>query len=74
MGDIVACGTAHGGCAALMGLALDKLGSDRTLWIFDAVNGLPAPTLDDPDFEMAEKFTGECRGGIEDVTQLLEGR
>ena len=67
-GDIVECGTALGESAALMGLTLKQLGgSERKLWVFDTFEGLPAPTTDDPDFEMAKLFTGYHRGSIEDV-------
>jgi predicted O-methyltransferase YrrM len=68
-GDIVECGTARGGSAALMGLTLKRLGSrDRRLWLFDTYEGLPAPTVNDPDFEIARPYTGTCLGALEDVT------
>jgi hypothetical protein len=68
-GDIVECGTARGGSAALMGLTLKQLGvRDRRLWVFDTYEGLPAPTADDPDFEIAVSYTGSCLGSLDDVT------
>jgi len=72
-GDIVECGTARGGSAALMGLTLKQLGAtERTLWIFDTFEGLPSPTADDPDFEIAQFYTGTCLGSIEDVSASFE--
>jgi predicted O-methyltransferase YrrM len=68
-GDVVECGTARGGSAALMGLTLQQLGaSERTLWVFDTFEGLPPPTADDPDYDIAKLYTGTCLGTIEDVT------
>jgi hypothetical protein len=66
-GDVVECGSARGGSAALMGLALQKLKSDRTVWVFDTFEGIPAPTTDDPDYEIASLYTGAFRGEIEEV-------
>jgi O-methyltransferase len=43
-GDVVECGTARGGSAALMGLTLNQLHSDRMLWVFDSFEGLPPPS------------------------------
>ena len=41
-GDIVECGAARGGSAALMGLTLKHIGaSERTLRVFDTFKGLP---------------------------------
>jgi O-methyltransferase len=71
-GDIVECGTARGGSAALMGLLLKKLDPRRRLWVFDTFEGLPAPTDEDPDYEIALHLTGACRGSIEEVTDLFE--
>lgn len=72
-GDIVECGTARGGSAAMMGLTLKQLGvTDRTLWLFDTFEGLPAPTADDPDQEIADLYTGDCLGTIEDVTATMK--
>jgi len=73
LGDIVECGTARGGSAALMGLTLKQLGaSERTLWVFDTFEGLPSPTADDPDFEIAKLYTGAYLGSIEDVSASFE--
>ncbi len=72
-GDIVECGTARGGSAAIMGLTMKQLGvTDRTLWLFDTFEGLPAPTADDPDKEIADRYVGDCLGTIEDVTATMK--
>jgi predicted O-methyltransferase YrrM len=72
-GDIVECGTARGGSAALMGLTLKRLNaSERKLWVFDTFEGLPSPTADDPDFEIAKLYTGTCLGSIEDVSASFD--
>lgn len=55
-GDIVECGTARGGSAALMGLALKRRGYSNRLWIFDTFEGMPAPTTEDP--LSARAYTG----------------
>ncbi len=70
-GDLVECGTARGGSAALMGLASKRMASKRTLWVYDTFEGLPPPTHDDPDYEIARDLVGECRGSLEEVTGLL---
>jgi len=71
-GDLVECGTARGGSAALMALTLRELNERRLLWVFDTFEGLPAPTEEDPDFEIANQYTGSCRGALEDVRSLFE--
>src|SRR5262245_21580339 len=70
-GDLVECGVARGGSAGLMGLAVKKLNARRTLWGFDTFAGLPPPTSDDPDYEIAKAFTGTCRGDITEVRALF---
>src|SRR5215471_13264440 len=40
-GDIVECGVARGGSAAVMALALQRLRTPRTMWLFDTFAGLP---------------------------------
>lgn len=71
-GDLVECGCARGGSAALMGLTLAQANAHRRLWLFDTFEGLPAPTSGDPDLEIAELFTGTCVGTIEDVRGLFK--
>ena len=70
-GDLVECGCARGGSAALMALTLRQVGEHRKVWLFDTFEGLPAPTADDPDYEFAELFTGSCRGQLEEVQELF---
>lgn len=70
-GDVVECGTAQGGSAALMALTLRRLGAQRKLWLFDTFEGLPAPTSQDPDFELADLFTGTCIGSLDEVRELF---
>ena len=73
-GDVVECGTARGGSACLMALALKRLHERRLLWVFDTFDGIPAPTLDDPDWEIAKLFTGHFRGTLDEVNALLEAK
>lgn len=70
-GDIVECGSARGGSAALMALTLRGLNVKRKLWLFDTFDGLPAPTSQDPDFELADLFTGTCVGTLDEVRGLF---
>ncbi len=70
-GDLVECGAARGGSAALMGLTLQRLGDSRKLWVFDTFEGLPAPTNADPDLEIAEKYTGSCLGDLSEVSKFF---
>ena len=71
-GDLVECGTARGGCAALMGLTCNNTNPARRLWIFDTFEGLPPPTKNDPDYELAKAREGDCRSSIEEVRRLLD--
>jgi len=71
-GDLVECGCARGGSAALLGLTLKGLGVRRPLWLFDTFEGLPAPSTKDPDFEIAKLFTGDCAGSLAEVQQLFQ--
>lgn len=70
-GDLVECGCARGGSAALMALTLAQLGQRRNLWLFDTFEGLPAPTVGDPDYEVARLLIGKCRGQLDEVRQLF---
>jgi O-methyltransferase len=71
VGDIVECGVAKGGSAALLGLTLDRQRSSRRLYLFDTFEGLPAPTAKDPDYDQAVTWIGKCRGDLDDVKSLL---
>jgi len=71
-GDFVECGCALGGSAALIALTLRQVGESRQLWLFDTFEGLPAPTPNDPDFEIADLFTGTCVGTVDEVQHLFE--
>jgi O-methyltransferase len=71
-GDVVECGSALGGSAALMALTLRKLQAQRRIWLFDTFEGLPAPSSEDPDLEFASLFTGSCVGTIEEVRELFD--
>jgi len=71
-GDIVECGVAFGGSAALMGLTLKSMGAHRKLWAFDTFEGLPAPTAADPDYDAALPLTGAFRSEMSDVMQLFK--
>jgi O-methyltransferase len=70
-GDIIECGVAEGGSAALLGLTLDRLSSTRTLYLLDTFEGLPPPTRDDADYDDAVKWTGRCRGTVDEVRSLF---
>ena len=70
-GALVECGTARGGSAAVLGLASARSGVERMLWAFDTFAGLPPPTLEDPDFSEAIRFTGLCRGEVQEVHALF---
>jgi len=87
-GDIVECGVARGGSAALMALALGdqkQNARSRKIFAFDTFAGLPPPTIDDPDYELARHWTGKCRGdeaevralfhelGVADITECIKG-
>jgi predicted O-methyltransferase YrrM len=71
-GDIVECGAARGGSAALMALTLRQLRVSRRIWLFDTFAGLPAPSQEDPDFDIADLFTGTCVGPLEEVRAMFE--
>jgi len=71
-GAVVECGTARGGSAALLGLAMRHFDVPRLLWVFDTFEGLPAPTEADPDYDVARLYEGTCRGDIADVSRLFE--
>ena len=61
----------RGGSAALLALTLRELQAKRKLWLFDTFEGLPAPTAKDPDFELADLWTGGCVGTLDEVRGLF---
>jgi hypothetical protein len=69
-GDIVECGVAHGGSAAMMALTLGN--QSRRLWLFDTFEGLPAPTEADPDRHIASLYTGAFCASVEEVQSSLQ--
>jgi predicted O-methyltransferase YrrM len=71
-GDVVECGVAFGGSAALLGLTLKSCGAQRKLWAFDTFEGMPAPTGADPDYDSAIQFTGAYPSKISEVMRLFE--
>jgi hypothetical protein len=71
-GDLVECGTAKGGSAAMLGLTSQLVSSNRTLWVFDTFEGIPEPTQADPDYEEASKFTGLFRGELHEVADFFD--
>ncbi len=73
-GNLVECGSARGGSAALLALTLKGLAEppqSRTVIAFDSFAGLPAPSLENPDYELARHWTGHCRGDLDAVRAML---
>ena len=79
-GDLIECGVAQGGCAALMAsVAFESNKNDRKLWLFDSFEGLPE--AGEKDFsnnnkKSAGKFIrpldqGSCLGTYQQVEKLL---
>lgn len=70
-GDVVECGVAYGGSAALLGLTLKKLGASRRLWALDTFEGLPPPSAADPDYDAAIHFSGAFPSDLSEVKGLF---
>lgn len=70
-GDFVECGVARGGSAALMALTLQQLQAERCLWLFDTFQGLPEPSQNDPDYKIANLYTGSCMASTDEVLAAL---
>ena len=75
-GSIVECGVAQGGSAALMGLVTAQTDSHCKLWLFDSYEGLPEPTDEDFERDLAGKHIrplhkGACLGTYDQVEDLL---
>jgi len=69
-GDLVECGVARGGSAAMMALTLND--RSRKLWLFDTFEGLPAPSKENPDHPIASLYTGTCRGSLDEVRSSFQ--
>ncbi len=77
IGDVVECGVAQGGSAALMAIVSSNFGSSRKFWFFDSYEGLPNPT--EQDFEddgqtgkhVRNLTEGSCLGTYDEVEDLL---
>jgi len=78
-GNIVECGVARGGCAAMMALIASNYGNKREVWLFDSFEGLPDQTVQDgiqkpirhQDKTANDLAKGYCLGTITDVENLL---
>jgi len=66
-GDIIECGVATGGTAALMAVAARH--SRKQLWLYDSFEGLPPAEA--VDGRHAGRYTGACRGSMDDVRATL---
>lgn len=71
-GDFVECGVARGGSAALVALTLQELKVQRSLWLFDTFQGLPKPSERDPDYEIADLYTGTCAATVQEVKTAFQ--
>lgn len=74
-GDIVECGVMNGGSAAILAHFAAKSKFNRTVWLFDSFEGLPAPTSADTLSEGnqdANLCIGACRGDVNAVKKVLE--
>jgi hypothetical protein len=54
-----------------MALAIADSGRPRRLWCFDTFEGIPAPTTEDPDYDLAVEYTGKLKGELAEVRSLL---
>ena len=75
-GNIVECGVAQGGSAALMALASKPYNSSRSFWLFDSFEGLPEPSEQDyvdgvTGVHVRELPPGSCLGQQEEVEKFL---
>ncbi|MBC8007188.1 MAG: class I SAM-dependent methyltransferase [Prolixibacteraceae bacterium] len=70
-GVLVECGTAKGGSAAMMALVVHECRSDKRIWVFDCFEGMPPPTENDPDRDLAANYVGDCLGTFEEVSALF---
>ena len=78
-GDLVECGVARGGSAALMALANERSQDPAMLWLFDSYEGLPDPTAEDYEDDSTGTHVrplrrGSCLGTYDEVARLLFDR
>lgn len=69
-GDIVECGVANGGTAAVLSHIATTKGSNRTVWLFDSFQGMP-PTSP-LDSEEAKQWVGQTLGSKDKVLEVLK--
>ena len=73
-GDVVECGVYHGGTAAILGHFATNSQMNRTLWLFDSFQGMPATTEADSkgvDGVSADTYVSDLVGDIERVRTVL---
>jgi hypothetical protein len=67
-GDFIECGVAGGGFSLLLGLLVKEHGANRTVWMCDSFEGLPAPDrMYDRGYD-----EGEFRHGQSEVEALMK--
>jgi O-methyltransferase len=69
-GVFMECGVGSGGTALLLALVAKRRG--RAFWMFDTFEGLPAPTANDPDYDIAVGHTGTCRGEFGAIREMFQ--
>lgn len=69
-GDIVECGVANGGTAAVLAHLATGKSSNRIVWLFDSFKGMPATTP--LDGEEAKQWVGKALGNKEKVLEVLK--
>jgi len=70
-GDIVECGVAFGGSAAVMAHSLRCHGARRTIWLLDSFEGLPRPTREDGELAASHYRIGWCKGDAAVAQDML---
>lgn len=68
-GDVVECGVFNGGSGALLARQAATSPLDRHVWLLDSFQGMPTP--DAKDGPWAQAWTGQCRGQIDRVREVL---
>ena len=76
-GDFVECGVWKGGNCMLMALALQELGENRTIWMYDTYQGMPTPGEEDVTFDGDRKakdiwHEGWCEASFEEVLANMQ--